>query len=62
VSVVAGGLPTVSSGPPRSFDRLPDGSFVTLAPSDPAVSTIGPQQIEIVSNWIEALKRRAPMK
>jgi Tol biopolymer transport system component len=64
---VAFGPPTAFEGAPssrlgvnlgRSYDVLPDGGFVSVA-DDPAA---GPQELRVILNWHEELKRLAPAK
>jgi hypothetical protein len=51
----------------RTFDRLPDGRFISSA--DPLLRPSGgygvagaPTEIDVVLNWFEALKARVPTK
>lgn len=60
------GLPgTISGGrlstEARAFDVLPDGRFVGLVRGSPdGVSST--QEVRVVQNWSEELKRLAPVK
>ncbi len=47
---------------PRPFDTLPDGRIVGVAPPGMSQSGSGPAQIQVVLNWFEELKARAPRK
>ena len=68
VSAVTAGLPTVESFASRSYDVTRDGSaFLAVAP-DADVSEAqtpgqvsAPQEIRIVLNWFEELKRLVPL-
>jgi Tol biopolymer transport system component len=48
-------------GSPRTFDMMPDGRFVGVAPQQSPVGS-GPAQIRVVLNWTEELKRLVPTK
>ena len=52
--------PFIASGPaaPRSYDVMPDGRFLGVVQSGQPQG--GPTQIQIVLNWFEELKQRAP--
>ena len=43
---------------PRPYDIMPDGRIVGVRSS--GASESGPQQIQVVLNWFEELKARAP--
>jgi serine/threonine-protein kinase len=44
----------------RQYDVMPDGRrFLVLLPSDRSARPFGVQQINVVENWVEELKRRA---
>jgi serine/threonine-protein kinase len=62
--VPAGLLPVnVTRETPRNYDLAPDGRFMTVVESGPAHSGAPvTQQIHVVLNWFEELKRLAPMK
>jgi hypothetical protein len=47
---------------PRTFDILPDGRFVGIAPVGQSPSGSGPAQIHVVLNWFTELKARVPTK
>src|SRR5262249_6768455 len=63
-AAIAGGMPTNSNVMGRSFDITRDGSaFLTVAPISGNESGITPvQEIRIVQNWTEELKRLVPAK
>jgi hypothetical protein len=60
---VPGGLPGIVTTSSGSYDITPDGSaFLAVAPasaSGPLRATIEPQEIHVVVNWFEELKRKA---
>ena len=57
-AVVTGG---VLSGSRRAYDVLPDGRFIGVVVPGDALSTAGPaNQIRVVLNWHEELKRLVP--
>ena len=43
---------------PRMYDMMPDGRFLSLAPS--AEAPVSKQEFNVVLNWFEELKARAP--
>ena len=58
-----GPLPGLLSGDVRGYDILPDGRFVSLAPaSGDGAASILPNEIRVVLNWFEELKRLVPTK
>jgi hypothetical protein len=65
---LAGLMPTAPpTADARTFDRLPDGRFISSA--DPLLRPSGgygiagaPTEIDVVLNWFEELKQRAPTK
>jgi eukaryotic-like serine/threonine-protein kinase len=61
---IAGGLPTVVSIGSRSYDITPDGTaFLTVSPlSGPQPGSVETQEIQIVQNWLEELKRLVPTR
>jgi hypothetical protein len=54
------GLRVQSGGPGRGYDIMPDGTFVTVLPPDSAGRPA--EQINIVLNWFEELKRLVPTR
>jgi eukaryotic-like serine/threonine-protein kinase len=48
----------------RQYDALPDGKrFIGVVPSEPIQNAgSSPQQIDVVLNWFEEIKRRVPIK
>jgi serine/threonine-protein kinase len=54
------GLRVQSGGPGRGYDIMPDGTFVTVLPPDSARRPA--EQINIVLNWFEELKRLVPTR
>ena len=48
-------------GRPRSYDILPDGRFVGIV-DEGQLGTQEAQRIEVVLNWFEELKTKAPSK
>jgi eukaryotic-like serine/threonine-protein kinase len=62
VPIVEGGLPAIGVGASRTYDVTPDGaSFLTVVPAaGPRSRIVEQQEIEIVVNWFEELKRLVP--
>jgi len=57
--VIVGGGPNL----PRAYDVAPDGQhLVILTTPDTANSVFVVPQIQVVLNWFEELKARAPLK
>jgi serine/threonine-protein kinase len=47
---------------PRPYDTLPDGRIIGVAMSGLNQTGSGPAQIQVILNWFEELKARAPSK
>src|SRR5262249_23749809 len=45
---------------PRPYDVLPDGRLVGVS-ADVRSSPAGPGQLQVVMNWVDELKARAPL-
>ena len=62
MTVVTGGLPILELGIIRAYDVTRDGQrFLSVAPAATARSgALSTQEIEIVLNWSEELKRLVP--
>jgi serine/threonine-protein kinase len=57
-------IPRLTLNEVRGYDILPDGKFLSLVPVDPDATGGGPvkQEIGVVLNWQEELKRLVPTK
>jgi Tol biopolymer transport system component len=51
-----------TSGPPRAWDILPDGSFIGPIVPDESGSNVMLPQLHVVLNWTEQLERLSPAK
>ena len=52
-----------ATGNPRQYDVMPDGRFVILQPAPQAATeSRRTQEVHVVLNWVEELKRRLPMQ
>jgi serine/threonine-protein kinase len=49
-----------TSGPPRAWDILPDGTFIGPIVPDDSASTTGWAQFRVVLNWTDELKQLVP--
>ena len=47
---------------PRKFDLAPDGTIIGMVEADQSSSQSGALRIEVVLNWLEELKARAPSR
>ena len=47
---------------PRPYDTLPDGRIIGVAVPGLNQTGSGPAQIQVILNWFEELKARAPSK
>ena len=57
------GFTTGSPAAVRTFDILPDGKhFIGVAPAGQTQTGGGPAQIQVVLNWFEDVKQRAPVR
>ncbi len=57
--VPRGGLSGTATGP-RTYDILPDGRFIGVVPARQIQA--GASQIQVVLNWFEDLRQRAPVR
>ncbi|HEY6826199.1 MAG TPA: protein kinase [Gemmatimonadaceae bacterium] len=62
-------FPVAAPATPRTFDVLPDGKIVSVTAINPqgggdklAIQVANPRQVNVVLNWFEELKRRAPAR
>jgi Tol biopolymer transport system component len=63
VDLQYGPFPGLLSGDSRGYDFLPDGRFVSLAPAGrDRPASASSNEIRVVLNWFEELKRLAPEK
>jgi dipeptidyl aminopeptidase/acylaminoacyl peptidase len=63
VDIPRGPQPGVLSTDVRGYDILPDGRFISLAPtSGEGPGSASSNEIRVVLNWFEELKRLAPVK
>jgi Tol biopolymer transport system component len=57
------GFATYQASSVRSYDVLPDGQyFIGVAPPGEAVAAASAPQIQVVLNWFEDVKQRAPVR
>jgi Tol biopolymer transport system component len=54
--------PAIVSNGIRGYDVLPDGRFLSLIPEGGDPTTAAPNEIRVVLNWTEELKRLVPTK
>jgi Tol biopolymer transport system component len=62
VDLQRGPSPGLLSSDVRGYDMLPDGRFLSLAPDAGYASSSPRNELRVVLNWFEELKRLAPVK